>query len=80
MIYMHRQVAAVLGCTQSEAKQLVRLSFCRVAEYQRRGVVHLHAVVRADGPDQTLPVVGPQVLAQAALLAAKSVSVGIPAG
>lgn len=80
MIYMHRQVAAVLGCTQSEAKQLVRLSFCRVAEYQRRGVVHLHAVVRADGPEQTLPGVGPEVLAQAALLAAKTVSVVHPSG
>jgi hypothetical protein len=81
MIYMHRQVAAVLGCTQSEAKQLVRLSFCRVAEYQRRGVVHLHAVVRADGPEQTLPGVRPEVvLAHAALLAAKTVSVVHPSG
>ena len=62
MISMHRQLAAVLGCTQSDAKQLVRLSFCRVAEYQRRGIVHLHAVIRADGPEQTLPVVEPRAV------------------
>ena len=28
-----------------------RLSFAKVAEYQRRGVVHFHAVIRLDGPD-----------------------------
>jgi hypothetical protein len=28
----------------------VRVSFAKVAEYQRRGAVHFHAVVRLDGP------------------------------
>ncbi len=27
------------------------ISFAKVAEYQRRGVVHFHAVIRLDGPD-----------------------------
>ena len=57
MIYTQRQLAAVLGRTQADADRAVRLSFCRVAEFQRRGVVHLHAVVRADGPDGSIPPV-----------------------
>ena len=73
-------VAAALGCTQSDAKQLVRLSFCRVAEYQRRGIVHLHAVIPADGPEQTLPVVSPEQLVHAALRAANGVTVVHPRG
>ena len=28
----------------------VRVSYAKVAEYQRRGVVHFHAVIRLDGP------------------------------
>jgi hypothetical protein len=31
--------------------ELARLSFVRVAEYQRRGLIHLHAVIRLDGRD-----------------------------
>ena len=30
----------------------VRLSYAKVAEFQRRGVVHLHALLRLDGVDQ----------------------------
>lgn len=74
-IGMHRHLASLLGFTQAEAKGLVRLSFCRVAEFQRRGVVHLHAIIRADGRKQTLPGVDVQQVAQAALGSAQSVSV-----
>lgn len=35
---------------QSRFSQYARLSFARVAEYQKRAAVHLHAVVRLDGP------------------------------
>jgi hypothetical protein len=40
--------------------KLVRLSFGKVAEMQRRGVVHYHAIIRLDGvnpldPDQLVP-------------------------
>ncbi len=28
----------------------VRVSYAKVAEYQRRGVVHFHAIIRLDGP------------------------------
>jgi hypothetical protein len=33
----------------------VRLSFGKVAEMQRRGVVHYHAIIRLDGTDPDHP-------------------------
>ena len=79
-IYLHRQLAAVLGLTQAETRKVVRLSFCRVAEYQRRGVVHLHAIIRADGTDQALPLVSAEELSVACLRVARAVRVGHPLG
>ncbi len=80
MIYAQRQLAAVLGRTQADAGRMVRLSFCRVAEFQRRGVVHLHAVVRADGPDGSIPPVDAGQLAISCLQAANAVTVVHPKG
>jgi hypothetical protein len=80
MIYVQRQLAAVLGRTQADAARVVRLSFCRVAEFQRRGIVHLHAVVRADGPGGSVPPVDAEQLAQACLRAAADVTVNHPRG
>jgi hypothetical protein len=51
-----------------------------VAEFQRRGVVHLHAVIRADGRDASPPPVGVEQLAQATLGDARTVSVVHPCG
>jgi hypothetical protein len=39
------------GVSSKEFASSVRVSFAKVAEYQRRGLVHFHAVVRLDGPD-----------------------------
>jgi hypothetical protein len=80
MIYTERQLAAVLGRTQADARRAVRLAFCRVAEFQRRGVVHLHAIVRADGPDGSLPPVNAGHLARACLQATGAVTVAHPKG
>jgi hypothetical protein len=80
MIYTERQLAAVLGRTQADARRAVRLAFCRVAEFQRRGVVHLHAIVRADGPDGSLPPADSGHLARACLQAARAVTVAHPKG
>jgi hypothetical protein len=74
-IYLARQMAAALGVSQAVAARRMRVSFCRVAEFQRRGVVHLHAVVRADGPKDTPPAIGTEQLVAACLAAARSVSV-----
>ncbi|GII94704.1 hypothetical protein Ssi02_49350 [Sinosporangium siamense] len=59
------------------------ISFAKVAEYQRRGVVHFHAVIRLEGPDG--PTSPPpawatvDVLADAVRHAASAVAVTVPA-
>jgi hypothetical protein len=75
MIYVVRNLASAIGVSQAEATKRMRLSFCRVAEFQRRGNVHLHAIVRADGPDGSIPPLGADQLAEACLAAARAVSV-----
>ncbi len=47
-IYLRRALASAVGMTPSELNTHVRVSFCKVAEFQRRGSVHLHVVVRLD--------------------------------
>lgn len=49
--YLRRELAARLGMTQKAARAVLRVSFAKVAEYQKRGLVHFHAVIRLDGPD-----------------------------
>lgn len=48
-IYVRRSLAQVMGLTLKELERIVRLSYVKVAEYQRRGAVHFHAVLRLDG-------------------------------
>ncbi|MBT2390620.1 zinc finger-like domain-containing protein [Streptomyces sp. ISL-1] len=50
-IYLRRALATRLGMTQKAARAVLRVSFAKVAEYQKRGLVHFHAVIRLDGPD-----------------------------
>ncbi|MFF5309415.1 replication initiator [Streptomyces massasporeus] len=50
-IYLRRELAARLGLTQKAARAMLRISFAKVVEYQKRGLVHFHAVIRLDGPD-----------------------------
>jgi len=47
-IYLPRQLAALVGITQKRLRELVCMSYVKVAEYQRRGLVHLHTVIRLD--------------------------------
>ncbi|MER6984289.1 replication initiator protein RepSA, partial [Streptomyces carpinensis] len=48
---LRREIAARAGLTQRELKEVCRLSYGKVAEFQKRGAVHFHAVIRLDGPD-----------------------------
>ncbi|WP_125263440.1 replication initiator protein RepSA [Streptomyces alboflavus] len=50
-IYLRREIARRAGLTQKAAREASRLSFGKVAEYQKRGAVHFHAVIRFDGPE-----------------------------
>ncbi|MFG2821823.1 replication initiator [Kitasatospora sp. NPDC048365] len=49
-IYLFRTLAKMAGLYQYELKEQAKISFGKVAEYQRRGAVHFHAVIRIDGP------------------------------
>jgi hypothetical protein len=51
VIALRRALATALGVPGRDFATVARLSYAKVAEYQRRGLVHFHAVVRVDGPD-----------------------------
>ena len=79
---VRRRLATAGGITQSRLGDHLRVSFAKVAEYQRRGAVHFHAVIRLDGPEG--PGSSPPSWATAELLAtvvgeaAAAVSVRLP--
>jgi hypothetical protein len=47
-IYLYRTLAKGAGMSEAELRRTVRISFAKVAEYQKRGAVHFHAVIRLD--------------------------------
>ncbi|WP_016699321.1 replication initiator [Actinoalloteichus spitiensis] len=51
MTRLRRAVAHAAGLTVREFPKHARLSFAKVGEYQTRGLIHFHAVLRLDGPD-----------------------------
>ncbi|MEV4751662.1 replication initiator [Streptosporangium sp. NPDC049248] len=80
---LRRRLAKNARLTQRELREQAVLSFAKVAEYQRRGVVHFHAVIRIDGPEG--PATPPPAWATADLMtdavqhAASAVAVTVPA-
>ncbi len=83
-IAIRRSLAGLAGMSRRELNEQVRVSFSKVVEYQRRGSVHLHAVVRLDGTGDT---VGPppedfdiDLLVAAVIKAASSTWVPNPLG
>ncbi|WP_367138261.1 MULTISPECIES: replication initiator [Streptomyces] len=77
-----RHLATTAGIPQSHFPRHARLSFAKVAEYQRRAAVHVHAVVRLDGPDGPRTPPPPwatvEALTTAVQTAARSVAVRTP--
>jgi hypothetical protein len=51
-IAVRRALARTAGLTATEFSRRCRVSFVKVAEFQRRGVVHFHALIRLDGPGE----------------------------
>jgi hypothetical protein len=47
-IYLDRTLAQLAGLSEETLRRLVRISFAKVAEYQKRGAVHFHAIIRLD--------------------------------
>jgi hypothetical protein len=49
--YLPRHLARLAGITHKHLRSVCRVRYVKVAEYQTRGVVHFHAVIRLDaGP------------------------------
>ncbi|MFI0352503.1 replication initiator [Actinomadura sp. 9N407] len=82
-IALRRRLAKAAGLTLRELGDALTVSFAKVAEYQRRGVVHFHAVIRLDGPggpDAVPPAWATgDLLADAVHQAAAAVTVQSPA-
>jgi hypothetical protein len=60
-VTVYRALAQLLSISEAEVKRLVRVRYTKVAEYQARGAVHFHAVIRLDAappredPEQVAP-------------------------
>jgi hypothetical protein len=82
--YLPRQLARRLGITQKRLRALIRVRYVKVAEYQARGVVHFHAVIRLDGPGQDYqpppPGIDAAMLSDAIRQAAAAVRLVKPVG
>ena len=86
-IYLPRQLAKLTGLTQKRLHELVRVSYVKASEYQHRGLVHLHTVIRLDKrmPDYRNGEIHPpdkrftsELLEQALRATVKEVKVEIP--
>lgn len=79
---VRRALATSAGIAQTRFPEHARLSFAKVAEYQRRAAIHLHAVVRLDGPtgphDAPPPWATADALTAAVHAAARAVVVRTP--
>jgi hypothetical protein len=51
MIELARVLAGRAGLSEREWDHRVRLAYAKVAEFQSRGLVHFHAIVRLDGAE-----------------------------
>jgi hypothetical protein len=49
--YLPRELAALGGVSVAALRSQTRVAYAKVAEFQARGAVHVHAVIRLDGPD-----------------------------
>jgi len=83
---IRRRLAALSGISVRQVNTTVRLSYTKVAEYQRRGAIHLHAVFRLDARSSEpepqpppAPFDDPSLLVTAIHAAARRVSIDIPA-
>jgi len=48
--HLRREIAHAAGLTQRALRHHATLSYAKVAEYQKRGQIHFHTVIRIDGP------------------------------
>ena len=76
-IAVRRGLAKAGGVSEKELRGMAVLSYAKVAEYQVRGMIHFHAIVRVDGssgPGSTAPDwITPDLLSEVCQAAASSV-------
>lgn len=85
VIEIRRRLAALSEISVRQVHSTVRLSYTKVAEYQRRGAIHLHAVFRLDARSTEAapqappaPFDDPNLLLAAIHSAARRVSIEVP--
>ena len=80
-IQLRRTLAQSLGIKISEITEFFSLQFAKVAEFQERGCIHFHALIRVDGPKlkgefaEAPSAITSDVLKKAAFSAAQSIKV-----
>jgi hypothetical protein len=86
-IALQRALGRLVGVQERELRRLVRVSYAKVAEFQRRGAIHFHAVLRLDAATDcrcagcVAPPPEPftaELLKEAVLHAAAAVAVSCP--
>jgi hypothetical protein len=82
--YLPRHLARRAGISVAQLRELARVRYVKVAEYQARGVVHFHAVIRLDAPgDDYQPPpdwLNADMLADAIAAATQAASLTVPVG
>ncbi len=77
--YLPRHLARLAGLTQKQLRAACSVRYVKVAEYQARGVIHFHAIIRLDAPGDTCqpppPRFSADLLADAIRQAAAAVTV-----
>jgi hypothetical protein len=77
-IRLRRSLARRAGVPASRLPEVMRVSFAKVVEYQRRGVVHVHAVIRLDPIERDAMGCNAEELTLATLEAVRAVTVPCP--
>ena len=82
--YLPRHLARLAGVTRKRLRADLRIRYVKVAEYQARGIIHFHAVIRLDAPGTGYPPPPPRyttaTLCDAITLAARAVRIDAPTG
>lgn len=80
-IAVRRALATSLGVPESQLREVASVQYAKVAEYQARGLIHFHALIRLDGahgPGSPAPIEG-STLAGLVQQAARTVEYLAPA-
>jgi hypothetical protein len=84
-IALHRTLAHQLGLPAAGLSEVATIQYAKVAEFQRRGAIHFHALIRLDGPRTTDGFAAPpgvvtaEHLANLVAEAARTVQLQVPA-